>query len=226
MLKNLGVEPLIDPTARVNDCALGRYTEVGARTSIIETCVGDYSYVVNDREIVHTTIGRFCSIAAMARINPGNHPMCRATQSHFTYRARAYFEGEKDESEFFERRRTTPLHIDHEVWIGHGAIFLPGRRNGNGAIISAGAVITHDVPRFAIVGGTPTWILKWRFPDHVVEALEALFWWDWPHEMLHTALDGLRTFCAAVFVKKYARISVRRAIVGHREKHLELDGAA
>ena len=60
--------------------------------------MGDYSYVVNDAQITYTTIGKFCSIAAMTRINPGNHPMHRATQAHFTYRASAYFPGR-------ERRR-------------------------------------------------------------------------------------------------------------------------
>ena len=55
--------------------------------------LGDYSYVVNDSDIAYATIGKFTSIAAMTRINPGNHPMQRASQSHFTYRASAYFEG-------------------------------------------------------------------------------------------------------------------------------------
>ena len=61
----------------------------------------DYSYVVNDAQITYTTIGKFCSIAAMTRINPGNHPMHRASQAHFTYRASAYFPGESDDAEFF-----------------------------------------------------------------------------------------------------------------------------
>ena len=59
--------------------------------------LADYSYVVNDSDIAYTTFGKFCSIAAMTRINPGNHPMDRATQSHITYRASAYFPGERDE---------------------------------------------------------------------------------------------------------------------------------
>jgi acetyltransferase-like isoleucine patch superfamily enzyme len=76
--------PTIDSTARVRDSRLGRYTEVGARTSVIETEMGDYSYVVNDSDIIYTTIGKFCSIAAHVRINPGNHPMWRASQAHFS----------------------------------------------------------------------------------------------------------------------------------------------
>src|SRR6476646_10833380 len=60
-LKRLGPEPLIDPTARVEHCQIGRYTEVGARTSLIETEFGDYSYVVHDSEIIYSRIGKFCS---------------------------------------------------------------------------------------------------------------------------------------------------------------------
>jgi acetyltransferase-like isoleucine patch superfamily enzyme len=68
----------------VRESRLGAYTEVGARTILLDVEMG---YVVNDAQITYTTIGKFCSIAAMTRINPGNHPMHRASQAHFTYRA-------------------------------------------------------------------------------------------------------------------------------------------
>ena len=66
--------------------------------------MGDYSYVVNDSNIIYTEIGKLCSIAAMTRINPGNHPIWRATQCHFTYRSTMYTDGVDDEEEFFNRR--------------------------------------------------------------------------------------------------------------------------
>src|ERR1700727_811725 len=125
--KKLSVEPTIDPTAKIQDARLCAYCDVCARTSLLDVAMGDYSYVVNDSEITYATIGKFCSIAAMTRINPGNHPMHRATQAHFTYRASAYFPGEADDAEFFEWRRSHHVTIGHDVWIGHGAILLPGR---------------------------------------------------------------------------------------------------
>lgn len=97
----LSEKPLVDPTASVSNCELGRYTEIGARTRLLEVKLGDYSYVVNDSDIAYATIGKFCSIAAMTRINPGNHPMARASQSHFTYRASMYFPGEADDESLF-----------------------------------------------------------------------------------------------------------------------------
>src|SRR5471032_3127363 len=100
----LSTTPLVDPSAELRDCRLGAYCEVGARTRLLEIELGDYSYVVNDSDAAYATIGKFCSIAAMTRINPGNHPMERASQAHFTYRASAYFEGEADDAEFFAWR--------------------------------------------------------------------------------------------------------------------------
>src|SRR5258708_5756435 len=136
----LSTAPLVHPTADVRDCRLGAYCEVGARTQLLEVTLGDYSYVVNDSDAAYATIGKFCSIAAMTRINPGNPPMDRASQSHFSYRASAYFAGAADDAEFFVWRRSHGVTIGHDVWIGHGAIILPGRTLGTGAGIAAGAV--------------------------------------------------------------------------------------
>jgi len=199
----LGLEPSIDPTAIVRDSEFGRYTEIGARTKFVESTLGDYSYIASDSDVIYTEIGKFCSIAAMTRINPGNHPMHRATQSHFTYRASAYFEGEQDEEEFFNWRRSSPVTIGHDVWIGHGAIVLAGRTIGNGSVIAAGAVVAKDIEPYSIVGGSPARLIRQRFSDGVIADLENLAWWDWDHMKLHSALPDFRDLHAAEFVRKY-----------------------
>jgi phosphonate metabolism protein (transferase hexapeptide repeat family) len=201
--KKLGLEPVIDPTANVRDAVLGRYTEIGARTVFAESTLGDYSYVVNDSNIIYTTIGKFCSIAAHTRINPGNHPMQRASQAHFTYRASAYFEDAQDEAAFFDWRRSTPVTIGHDVWIGHGAIVLAGRSIGTGAVVAGGAVVTKDVPDYTIVAGNPARIIRRRFPEEIAERLKALAWWDWEHAALRTALDDFRALSVEAFLDKY-----------------------
>jgi len=162
--RKLGLEPVIHETAVVRDASLGRYTEIGARTSFVESTMGDYSYVVNDSNIIYTTIGKFCSIAAMTRINPGNHPMQRASQSHFTYRASAYFEDAEDDAAFFDWRRSTPVTIGHDVWIGHGALILPGARIGDGAIIGTRAQVVKDVPPYAVSPAIPAASCGCAFP--------------------------------------------------------------
>lgn len=201
----LGETPAIHDTARVLHSTLGRYTEVGARTTVIETTIGDYSYVVNDADIIYATIGKFCSIAAHTRINPGNHPHWRASQAHFTYRASEYFDGEEDEAEFFGWRRAHPVTLGHDVWLGHGAVILPGKTVGTGAIVAAGAVVTRDVGAYEIVGGVPAKFIRRRFPEAISERLQALAWWDWDHNCLRDALPDFRGLPIEAFIEKYGR---------------------
>jgi phosphonate metabolism protein (transferase hexapeptide repeat family) len=208
MAKMLSTEPLVDPTASLRETRLGAYCEVGARTMLLDVEMGDYSYVVNDSQMTYTTIGKFCSIAAMTRINPGNHPMHRASQAHFTYRASAYFVGESDDTEFFEWRKSHRVHIGHDVWIGHGAIVLPGRRVGTGAVIAGGAVVSKDVAPYTVVGGNPARPIKRRFSEAIEARLIGLAWWDWDHETLRRALPDFRKLAIEEFLDKYEAASL------------------
>ncbi|WP_441228691.1 chloramphenicol acetyltransferase [Tardiphaga sp. 20_F10_N6_6] len=208
--KQLSLTPEVDPTAKLVDTELGAYTEVGARTILNEVTMGDYSYVVNDGQITYTTIGKFCSIAAMTRINPGNHPMHRATQAHFTYRASAYFPGESDDADFFAWRRAHHCTIGHDVWLGHGAIVLPGRQIGTGAVIAAGAIVTKDVAPYTIVAGNPARPVRRRFSEAVEDGLMDLAWWNWDHEMLRQALPDFRKLPVEDFLSKYKGVKAPR----------------
>ena len=208
--KQLSLTPAVDPTAKLVDTELGAYTEVGARTILNEVAMGDYSYVVNDGQITYTTIGKFCSIAAMIRINPGNHPMHRATQAHFTYRASAYFPGESDDADFFAWRREHHCTIGHDVWLGHGAIVLPGRSIGTGSVIAAGAIVTKDVAPYTIVAGNPARPVRRRFSEAVEDGLMDLAWWNWDHEMLRQALPDFRKLPVEDFLSKYKGVKAPR----------------
>lgn len=205
MARRLTAEPTVDPSALVHASTLGRYTEVGARTKVLETTLDDYSYVVNDSDIAYARIGRFVSIASHARINPGNHPTWRAAQAHFTYRANAYWPDEEDDVSFFEWRRNQPVVIGHDVWIGHGTIVLAGRSIGVGAVVGAGSVVTKDVEPYTIVVGNPARELRRRFPEPISSRLERLAWWAWSHERLRAALPDFRSLSVEEFIEKHER---------------------
>ena len=200
--KNLGERPSIHRTASVRDTTFGIFCEVGARTKVAESSFGDYSYVVNDSDIIYTAVGKFCSIAAHTRINPGNHPLDRVMLSHVSYRSSAYDLG-PDDPGFFDWRRSSPVTLGHDVWIGHGATVLPGLTIGTGAASGAGTIVTEDVPPYAVVVGNPGRVLRLRFPEPVVEALSRIRWWDWPHDRLRAAMTDIRTLGAPEFCAKH-----------------------
>jgi phosphonate metabolism protein (transferase hexapeptide repeat family) len=196
-------QPCIDPSAHVRLSTLGAWTSIGARTTIDETLFGDYSYVVNDSSIIYADIGKFCSIAAHTRINPGNHPLDRPALHHFTYRSLAYRLDAQDDAGFFEWRRRHKVTLANDVWIGHGAVILPGVTIGTGACVGAGAVVSKDVPPFAVVVGVPAKIIRHRFDKETQDALLRIAWWDWSREQLRAALPDFRGLGIREFVSKY-----------------------
>ncbi|MEM6382778.1 MAG: DapH/DapD/GlmU-related protein [Pseudomonadota bacterium] len=196
----LSESPTVHPEAEVGpDCILGRWTEVGRRTQIEASTLGDYSYITEDGHVMATKIGKFCSIANGVRLNPGNHPTWRASQHHAFYRSHAYDLGEDDE-DFFKWRRANPVTIGHDVWIGHGVTVTAGITVGTGAVIGAGAVVTRDVEPYAVVGGVPARVLKRRFSPEQGERLMRIAWWDWSHQKLRNALRDIRTMDVDTFI--------------------------
>ena len=203
--------PDIHPEAVVLDSELGCCVEVAARTQIVESVIDDFSYVMNDGHVIYSRIGKFCSIAAHVRVNPGNHPLRRAGLHHFTYRSAKYGLGE-DEDAFFDWRRGFEVLLGHDVWIGHGAVILPGVSIGTGAAIGAGSVVTRDVPAFTVAAGNPARKIRARFPESVQADLLELAWWDWPRETLREALTDFRTLPAVAFVERYRRTQHATAV--------------
>ena len=217
-MTRLSLAPLVHETAQVRESTLGAYVEIAERSRVVETEFGDYSYCMQDCDIWCATIGRFSNIAAAVRINATNHPTWRATLHHFTYRAGDYFEGEGEESEFFEWRRGDRVVIGHDTWIGHGATVLPGITIGNGAVVGAGSVVTKDVAPYTIVAGVPAKPIRARFEGAIAERMEKLAWWNWSHERLHAALGDFRALDAAGFLDRHeGRHEGGEGTAGHRD---------
>lgn len=194
-------ETWIDPSVKQRDVALGKRCEVLRETRLEYCSLGDYSYVGEHCEIADAAIGKFCAIANMVRIGAPNHPMQRASQHRFTYVPEYYCSDASRDADFFGARRAARVEIGHDVWIGHGAIVLPGVKIGDGAVIAAGAVVSKDVAPYSIVGGVPAKPLRDRFPEHIAAQLKAIAWWDWPEEMLFERLPAFQNndiegFCA------------------------------
>ncbi len=205
MEKLLSLEPIIAEGCRLENVELGKFTEVGILNFWENVSCDDYSYTGQFCFIQNAYVGKFANIAAMVRIGPTDHPMDRPTQHHFTYRRRMYGFDEVDDIEFLTARRERKTIIGHDTWIGHGAIIKPGVCIGNGAVVASGAVVTKDVEPYSIVAGVPAKEIRKRFDDEIVQKLEAIAWWDWPHEKLQLYFKDFLLDISSFVEKHYGK---------------------
>lgn len=197
----LGEEPSIHETATIVNSRIGSWTEIGPFAEIIDCEIGDYSYVAGvHAALFNTTVGKFCSIASSVRINPVQHPMDRVTQHHCTYRRKQYGFDKIDDEELFEGRKKNKVEIGADVWIGHGAVIMPGIKIATGSVIGSGAVVTKDIGPYEIAAGVPAKPIRKRFEENICRKLLASEWWQWPHEKIKENFGEL--FNISEFVKK------------------------
>lgn len=127
------------------------------------------------------TVGSFCSVAEGVRFVFGEHP----TNLVSTFPLRTILSGGKNVDTF----NKGPVIVGSDVWIGTNAIILSGVKIGHGAVIAAGAVVTRDVPPFAVAAGIPARVVKMRLRNDQIEELLKIAWWDWPEPKIRAHLD-------------------------------------
>ena len=94
--------------------------------------------------------------------------------------------------------------VGSDVWTTENCLILAGVKIGDGAIVAAGAVVTKDVPPYAIVGGNPATLIRYRFTEEQIAALLEIRWWDWPDEKVRAAVPWLESEDIDAFIE-YAR---------------------
>ena len=184
-LANSGARDIINnkrfPHAIIdNGCCFTEDTIIKQHSHIFENCtinhsyIGEYTYIGPNGKIQNTTIGNYCSIASNCLCGLGSHPLSLFSTSPIFYKTQNPFKI-KIITRDLEFEENKPINIGHDVWIGARVTILDGVHIGNGAVIAAGAVVTKDVPDYAIVAGVPAKIIKYR---NISQEESKSSWWN------------------------------------------------
>ncbi len=136
-------------------------------------------------------VGRYCSIGRRVTLGAGSHSMLGLSTSPAARKGTAN-PYTRDQIRALGGRTRKPPHtvLNSDVWVGDGAVITPGVTVGVGAVIGANSVVTKDVPPYAVVGGVPARIIKYRFPEEIILRLLATEWWEHPAERMETLPTG------------------------------------
>jgi acetyltransferase-like isoleucine patch superfamily enzyme len=192
-LKGFQASPLSYATA---SSQFSEFNRLYGRTVMLDSTLGRFTYV-SDSRISSSTIGCFCTIASSTIGGLGCHPTQWLSIHPVFYSTRGQTALTFADKDYFEE--LAPVTIGHDVWIGTHALVLDGVKIGTGAVIAAGAVVTRDVPDYAIVGGVPARLIRYRLDADIAARLLELEWWNWPIERLRAnsalfrsgSLDGI-----------------------------------
>ena len=175
--KRISIFALIDNKSKVSPKAKVYY---GAK--VFDTKISAYSYVGPRSILVHTDIGKFCSIANDCSIGLAVHSLTNiSTSPIFTSKKNGTGSTWTNLNLIDEYRRTI---LGNDVWIGTKVIIMGGVKIGNGVIIGAGSIVTKDIPDYAIAVGIPAKVIKCRFENTTIEKLSEIKWWNWKDEKL------------------------------------------
>lgn len=139
-----------------------------------------FSWRTDDKLI----IGKFCMFAHdVIILSGGEHDLSKIT----CYPMRKAFQ---KASGNVDSESKGSIIIGNDVWVGAGAIILSGVNIGDGAIVAAGAVVTHDVPAYSIVGGNPAKVIRFRFSEGQIAKLLSIGWWNWSERKIRENIDA------------------------------------
>lgn len=182
---------IIDRQCRINPRSkIENGSHILSNVLILNSRINKYSYIGKNSIIQNAIIGSFCSVASDVFIGLGAHPTENFSTSPLFYRIENTFNLKLMEKDY-EFAEYQPIEIGNDVWIGARAIILDGVKIGDGAIIAANAVVTQSVAPYAIVGGVPAKVIRYRFSPEKIEKLLQSQWWLWTLSDIKKRMNAL-----------------------------------
>ena len=173
--------------SNVERCQFENNVIINRRSFVNDSHIGMFSYAGINLTMNWTKLGRFCSIGRNVDIGGFDHDYHKVTtMPHFRWNQMS-----KGGGKIPDKMSNDYCHIGNDVWIAAGAQVLHKVSIGDGAIIGAGAVVTHDVPPYAIAVGVPAKIIGYRFEEKYRIALLEIKWWNWPLNVIEQNMDML-----------------------------------
>ena len=166
----------------ISNSKIGNKSKLYPVYHIIDSSIGDYTYISINSFVSKTIIGKFCSVGPNFLFGWGIHPTNSISTSPIFYSTRKQIGVSLSTSDKIEERKK--IRISNDVFIGANVTVLDGVTIGDGAVIGAGAVVSKDIPPYAICVGCPIKITGYRFEKEVIDKLLSIKWWDWEETQL------------------------------------------
>jgi acetyltransferase-like isoleucine patch superfamily enzyme len=158
---------------------------IHSNCTIVNTEVGFASYLGPNCILPNVIIGKYCSIASNVKVLPATHPTKTFVSSHPSFFSLlkqsgfTFVENQKfQEILYLYPKSTIHIKIGNDVWIGDDVKIIGGIEIGDGAIVAAGSIITKNVPPYAVMGGIPAKVIRYRFNEEQITFLSKIKWWE------------------------------------------------
>ncbi len=182
----------------IKDSYVSSTSKINNMTNVYYSNINNYTYIGSNCSIIHTEIGKFCSIADNVIIGGANHTVEWISTSPVFNSRKNILKQNFSDKEFNPYLKTI---IGNDVWIGNNCLIKAGVSIGNGAVIGMGSVVTKNINSYEIWAGNPAKKIRMRFEDEIANKVEQSLWWNYDTDELFKlglVVDDVNKFISSI----------------------------